>query len=153
LADAAAGRRTTIGIVHPGEMGAALGRCFAQRGHRVIWASDSRGERTRHRALRAGLEDVADLATLVTESDLVVSIVPPHAAAEVVDTVGRRARVFVDANAISPIQSSRLRAAAERAGGHFVDGSVVGAPPADGRRVRLFLSGPGAEAAAEEPGA
>ncbi len=130
-------------------MGAALGRCFAQRGHRVIWASESRGQRTLHRATRAGLEDVGNLATLVAESDLVISIVPPHAAAEVSQAIGPRAQVFVDANAISPAQSAQLRVVVERGGGHFVDGSVVGAPPTDGRPARLFLSGRGAEAAAE----
>ncbi|WP_156391213.1 MULTISPECIES: NAD(P)-dependent oxidoreductase [unclassified Nocardioides] len=148
MADAAADRRT-IGIVHPGDMGAALGRCFVQRGHRVIWASESRGHRTRHRATRAGLEDVGNLATLVAECDLVISIVPPHAAADVAHTIGHRARVFVDANAISPAQSTQLRALVEGGGGRFVDGSVVGEPPTEGRPVRLFLSGPAAQAAAQ----
>lgn len=149
MADAPLRGRATIGIVHPGEMGAALGRCFVARGHRVIWASESRGERTRDRALRAGLEDVGDLTTLAADSDLVISVVPPQAAAEVARAVGPRCQVFVDANAISPQQAAHLRTVVEHDGGHFVDGSVVGAPPTDDRPVRLFLSGPGADAAAE----
>ncbi len=148
MVDEGAKRRATIGIVHPGDMGAALGRYFAQRGHRVIWASESRSHQTCRRADQAGLEDVGDTDTLARESDLVVSIVPPHAAADVARAVGLQTRVFVDANAISPGQSAQLRALVEGGGGQFVDGSVVGAPPTDRSGVRLFLSGPGAPAAA-----
>ena len=30
---------TTIGLLHPGEMGAAVGQCLAGAGHRVLWAA------------------------------------------------------------------------------------------------------------------
>src|SRR5258708_26109692 len=32
-----------IGLLHPGEMGAAVGRCLAGRGYLVLWASAGRG--------------------------------------------------------------------------------------------------------------
>lgn len=152
MANVAADSQLVIGVVHPGEMGAALGRCFRQRGHRVVWASESRGPRTRERASQAGLEDVVDLSSLVAASEIVISIVPPRAAADVASTVGCRAKVFVDANAISPSESLQLRAMVEEGGGSFVDGSVIGTPPSDGSPVRLFLSGPDSEVAADALG-
>jgi len=30
---------TVIGLLHPGEMGAAVGRCLTGRGYTVLWAS------------------------------------------------------------------------------------------------------------------
>ena len=32
---------TVIGVLHPGEMGAAVGRCLTGRGYTVLWASVS----------------------------------------------------------------------------------------------------------------
>lgn len=34
---------TTIGLLHPGEMGAAVGRCLTGIGQTVLWASAGRG--------------------------------------------------------------------------------------------------------------
>jgi len=126
-------------------MGAALGRCLVHRGHRGIWASESRGARTRERALEAGLADVASLSELASASDVVISVVPPHAASRIAAEVGARARIFVDANAVSPAESSGLRSMVEGAGGVYVDGSLVGPPPTPSTPTRLFLSGPVAE--------
>lgn len=140
-----ADRELTIGVVHPGQMGAALGRCLVHRGHRVIWASESRGARTRERAVEAGLDDVGSLSELAGASDVVISVVPPHAAGRIAAEVGARARVFVDANAVSPAESSGLRSMVEGAGGVYVDGSIVGPPPTSSTPTRLFLSGPAAE--------
>jgi len=33
----------TIGLLHPGEMGAAVGQCLAGAGHRVLWVPEGRG--------------------------------------------------------------------------------------------------------------
>ena len=49
---------TAIGVLHPGEMGAAVGAAARLNGGRVLWASAGRGEATRARAASAGLEDV-----------------------------------------------------------------------------------------------
>src|SRR5215469_8405465 len=46
-----------IGLLHPGEMGAAVGRCLAGRGHEVLWAGEGRGPDTAARAKAAGLAD------------------------------------------------------------------------------------------------
>ncbi len=48
----------TITLLHPGEMGAAVGACLVSRGVRVVWASEDRSPASRKRALEAGLEDL-----------------------------------------------------------------------------------------------
>lgn len=46
---------TVIGLLHPGEMGAAVAACLTARGHGVRWVSDGRGPATAARAAQAGL--------------------------------------------------------------------------------------------------
>ena len=41
-----------VGLLHPGEMGSALGRALVDAGHEVVWASAGRSEATRERAAR-----------------------------------------------------------------------------------------------------
>jgi len=43
---------TTIGILHPGEMGSSVAAAARAGGSRVVWASAGRGEATRKRAAR-----------------------------------------------------------------------------------------------------
>jgi 3-hydroxyisobutyrate dehydrogenase-like beta-hydroxyacid dehydrogenase len=139
-------RMTTIGLLHPGEMGASVGTAARANGHRVLWASDGRGAESRARATAAGLEDTAALTTLVRSSDVILSVCPPHAATEVaraVATVGFRG-LYVDGNAVAPATSRALGALVERAGATFVDGGIVGPPPVNPGTTRLYLSGPAA---------
>lgn len=131
----------TIGIIHPGEMGAAVGAALVSSGHRVVWASESRGLETRQRAERAGLEDLVRLGDLLEVSDVVLSIVPPHAAMDVAASVGSSSTTFVDANAISPAESDRCRAFVEDGGGRYVDGAIIGPPPTRSGITRLYVSG------------
>ena len=46
----------TVGLLHPGEMGSAIGATLAAQGEAVIWASVGRSPATAERAKRAGLE-------------------------------------------------------------------------------------------------
>jgi len=150
-AGAAPAGPTAIGIVHPGEMGAAVGRCLAGRGHRVLWSSRDRSHATARRAGLAGLADAGTIGDLAAEADVIVSICPPHAAAEVAAAVaahGFRGR-YVDANAISP-QTARSVAAIVLAGGAtYVDGGIIGPPPGDPGSTRLYLSGAAADSVRE----
>ena len=72
----------TVAILHPGEMGAAIGAGLAAHGHRVVWVSAGRGSATRRRADENGLEDVETLARAAREADIAFSVCPPHAALE-----------------------------------------------------------------------
>ena len=129
----------TIGLLHPGEMGAAVGAVLRQQGHRVVWASEGRSEATRARAEEAGLEDVGSPAK-VADAEVVFSICPPHAALEVAGSASF-AGVYVDANAVSPATAAKVADAVEQ----FVDGGIVGSPPRDAGTTRLYLSGERAE--------
>ena len=79
---------TTIGLLHPGEMGAAVGAALRTRGEAVVWASDGRSSATVERAAQADLTDVGDVEALCRQCDVIVSVCPPHAAVDVAGSVG-----------------------------------------------------------------
>jgi len=133
----------TVGLLHPGEMGAAVGAVLRGQGVRVVWASEGRSEETRARAEAAGLEDAGKVVE-VARSDVVFSICPPHAALEVARSA-EFAGVYVDANAVSPATAREVAEAV----GEFVDGGIVGSPPREPGTARLYLSGDRASEVAE----
>ena len=133
-----------VGLLHPGEMGGAIGAALVAGGERVMWASDGRSAATRERAERAGLEDAGQISELCRRCDVVVSVCPPHAAAEVARQAVGFAGVYVDANAVSPETARRIGASVSR----FVDGGIVGPPPGEAGTTRLYLSGAEAVAVA-----
>ncbi|MFF1785578.1 DUF1932 domain-containing protein [Kitasatospora sp. NPDC058243] len=141
---------TTITILHPGEMGAAVAAQAVLRGHRVLWVDAGRSTATRDRASAAGLEAVPDLGLALGTSDVALSICPPAYADEVARAVAARAfrGIYVDANAISPSRASEIASVIAEAGGTPLDGSIIGPPPGGSIGARLYLSGepgPGAQ--------
>jgi 3-hydroxyisobutyrate dehydrogenase-like beta-hydroxyacid dehydrogenase len=126
-----------VGLLHPGEMGAAIGSVLRAKGKTVLWASEGRTDSTVRRARNAGLEDVRGAEELTRRSDVIICLCPPHAAVEVASALPPFAGIYVDANAISP---STARLVAEQVGA-FVDGGVVGSPPRTAGTTRLYLSG------------
>lgn len=134
---------TTIGLLHPGEMGAAVGAAARADGARVLWASEGRGAATRGRAGAAGLEDARTLADVVRGSEVILAVCPPHAAADLARAVAaaRFAGVYVDANAVAPATAREIGGIVEKAGGTFVDGGIIGGPPQKRGTTRLYLSG------------
>jgi 3-hydroxyisobutyrate dehydrogenase-like beta-hydroxyacid dehydrogenase len=132
---------TTIGLLHPGEMGAAVGRCLASAGHRVLWAPEGRGRATKDRAEAAGLTGVA-LAEIVARSDVIVSVCPPHAARDVARQVAGFRGLYLDANAISPATAGEVAAIVAAGGAGYADGGIIGPPPVAPGLTRLYLSGP-----------
>jgi len=136
----------SIGLLHPGEMGAAVGALIRQRGRDVLWAGQNRGPATRDRAEAAGFADVGDVAALAGRAGVVLSICPPHAARDVAEEVmsaGFRG-TYVDANAVSPATARSIGELVVRGGATMVDGGIVGPPPVPGQPSRLYLSGPSA---------
>jgi 3-hydroxyisobutyrate dehydrogenase-like beta-hydroxyacid dehydrogenase len=128
-------------------MGSSVGAAVREAGARVLWASKGRSGTTRHRAEEAGLEDAVELKALVGESEILLSVCPPHAArdqAEAVAGVGFRG-LYLDANAVSPDTAREIRGIVEKAGGSFVDGGIIGPPARNPGSTRLYLSGVGAE--------
>ena len=70
-----------VGILHPGELGSRLGEVLISRGRRVIATLEGRGPRTRRLCREAGLEVVGSFDEVVRTADVVLSAVPPSAAA------------------------------------------------------------------------
>jgi hypothetical protein len=121
----------TVGLLHPGEMGAAIGDALLAAGHEVLWASDGRSEATRRRA--ANFVDAGSVANVVARSEIVISVVPPSAAVELAESLPPFDGIYVDANAVSPATAARVSSVVDR----FVDGGIIGGPPSP----RVYLSG------------
>jgi len=134
---------TTVCILHPGEMGAEVGAAVRAGGARVLWVSAGRGGATRDRAGAAGLEDAGTLNAALAQSSVVLSVCPPHAAVDLAKSVAAEGfrGTYVDANAISPDTSRRIGGIVGGAGARFVDGGIIGPPPAKPGTTRLYLSG------------
>jgi Domain of unknown function (DUF1932) len=132
---------SAVGLLHPGEMGAAVGLVLQANGHEVLWASEGRSDATRARA--ATFRDAVTVDGLAAEAELILSICPPHAALDVARAVEGFDGVYVDANAISPMRAQEVASLHPR----FVDGGIVGGPP-DEPGTTLYLSGPGAASVA-----
>lgn len=139
----AAGKQT-IAMLHPGDMGAALGACLVANGHQVVWASAGRSPATRTRADAAGLEDKVTLGRAVGAADIVLSVCPPHAALDLAEEVAALEfeGLYVDCNAIAPDTTREVGALVEAAQARFVDGGIIGPPPVKTGITRLYLSGP-----------
>src|SRR5437879_375424 len=136
-------RCVVIGLIQPGEMGAAVGGLLTRRGHEVVWVSAGRSSETARRAETAGLTDLGSVDALAARSEVILSVCPPHAALDVARTVsgaGFRG-LYVDANAVSPDTTRAVGAAVEAAGASFVDGGIIGPPPQEMGSTRLYLSG------------
>ncbi len=131
-----------VGVLHPGEMGAAVGLVLQSSGHEVLWASEGRSDATRSRA--TSFRDAGTVAALAGEAELILSICPPHAALDVARQVEGFDGIYVDANAISPAHAADLAALHPR----YVDGGIVGGPPRE-PGTTLYLSGPGAASVAQ----
>ncbi|MGY1623990.1 DUF1932 domain-containing protein [Geodermatophilus sp. SYSU D00965] len=136
---------TRIAILHPGQMGAAVGRALVGAGHDVGWLPADRGAGTRRRALEAGLRELPDLG----DREVVLSVCPPAAALDTARAVAGFRGVYVDANAISPATAGEVAAVVRDGGATYVDGGIVGPPPARAGSTRLYLSGQHAAAVAE----
>lgn len=135
-----------MGLLHPGEMGAAVGGCLTAAGHRVLWASQGRGPRTWARAEAAGLTDVGTARRLADEATVILSICPPHAAVDVAWAVHGFTGLYLDANAISPGTAREVAELITGNGGSYVDGGIIGSPPVPGTISRLYVSGQRADA-------
>ncbi|MGI5359959.1 DUF1932 domain-containing protein [Streptomyces sp. CA-252508] len=132
----------TIGILHPGSMGAAVAACAATNAAEALWCETGRSAASAERAAQFGLTPVATLSELLDRSDIVISLCPPAAAENLAsDVAGHRfAGVYVEANAINPERAQRI-AALLGPDAIVVDGGVVGSPPVGGKTPTLYLSG------------
>ena len=141
----------TVALLHPGNMGVTIGAAAATSGARVVWVSHQRSKATRERAKQAGLVDVETLAAAVRESDVILSVCPPHAALDVAQNVAAHdfKGIYVDANAVSRSTAEQIGETVIKAGATFVDGGIIGSPVKKAGTTRLYLSGARAPEVAE----
>ena len=134
----------TVGVVSPGAMGSALADALARGGVRVVATLAGRSERTARLAAGTPLELLPDLASVVREADVLLSIVPPEESAAVAADLTLAAAeedvfpLLVDLNAIAPATAREIAPI----GVELVDGSISGPPPWKPGTTRVYLSGP-----------
>lgn len=142
----------TVAVISCGAMGAAVGKRLRDHGARVLTDLTGRSAASRARAAAAGMQQAP--VDALAEADFFLSILPPGEALALARQMAgplakaRRKAVYVDCNAISPMTARAVADTIAPTGAVFVDGSIIGAPPADGRAGPVFyLSGPQASAA------
>ncbi|MFJ2478177.1 DUF1932 domain-containing protein [Streptomyces sp. NPDC087659] len=135
---------TTVTLLHPGSMGAAVAAQAVAAGHEVLWVPEGRSDATRRRAEDAGATAVDSLGQALQRSDVVLSVCAPQAAEDVAATVADHpySGVYIDANAISVQRMQRI-AEQIKPGGVVLDGAIFGPPPGGGPTARLYLAGDG----------
>ena len=130
-----------IGLLHPGEMGAAVAGVLAGE-HPVWWASSGRSPASARRASAVGLTDVGSVEAIRDGCELIISICPPEVARDVARHVSGFQGVYLDANAIAPATAREVATLIEAGGGSYLDGGIIGGPPsARSPGTRLYLSG------------
>jgi 3-hydroxyisobutyrate dehydrogenase-like beta-hydroxyacid dehydrogenase len=138
---------SNIGILHPGRMGVSIAASAINSGHNVYWTSQGRSEKTRARADEHRLLEIKTLAQLCSICEIIVSICPPHAAEDVAVSVMENGfkGLYLDANAIAPQRSIKIRTLMEAFGIKFVDGGIIGGPAWTPNETWLYLSGTNAQ--------
>jgi 3-hydroxyisobutyrate dehydrogenase-like beta-hydroxyacid dehydrogenase len=137
----------TIGLLYPGEMGAALAGVLRARGLRVVTTLADRGPETAVRCRESGIVVLESFADVVGQSDVVISVVLPAAAEEVAAEYCKLAHMapqsalFVDANSIGPELVTTIAGQINAAGRDFVDAAVNGLAKNLTKSGTLFLSG------------
>jgi 3-hydroxyisobutyrate dehydrogenase-like beta-hydroxyacid dehydrogenase len=146
----------TVAILTPGDMGHSVGNVLRAGGLRVVTCLRGRSRRTADLATKAGIEDVPDLETLVSEAGIILSILAPSAALEMAEAVAGAIRVeaagpcYVDCNAVSPQTVVRMAELFHGTRARFVDAGIVGGPPEPGNATaRFYASGKHASEFAE----
>ncbi len=147
-------RAKTIAIVGAGEMGAAVGQRLRESGAHAITTLKGRGAASVERVRDAKLEVVDDDDTLVAESALILSIVPPGEAVGVAErfreplTRAALKPIFVDCNAVSPATVRRIADSLAPTRCGFIDAGIIGGPPRPGGKgagPRFYASGDDAD--------
>lgn len=138
----------TIAILMPGDMGHAVGRVLREHGHDVICALENRSAHSQGLAMQAGLRDVGTLAAIVSEADMILSILPPSAASDIARDVAKemtqsgKTPIYVDCNAIAPETTIAIGRTVADAGAKFIDAGIIGMAPGKGAAPRFYVSGP-----------
>ena len=140
--------RQTIAVIAPGDMGSGVGQALAKAGHDVVTTLAGRSEASRARAERCGFRDLPDLDQVVGEAALILSILPPASAMDLVEQVAAAmARTgarpaYMDCNAVSPATAAPIADVIGATGATFIDCGIIGLAPGKGPQpTRFYISG------------
>ena len=135
-----------IAVIAAGEMGSGIGKRLTERGARVLTSLKGRGAGSAARAQAAGMTDVGD-AELVREASMILSVVPPGEAVGLAQRLkpelarAAHAPIYIDCNAVAPETAERIGSALAGTGCRYVDGGIIGGPPAGTYSPNLYVSG------------
>lgn len=138
----------TVGILSPGDMGHTVGDVLHQNGLRVVTCLEGRSQRTRELSNKADIIALPSYQQLISEADLILSIMVPAQATSAAHTVADVMQkvetdlTYVDCNAISPQTVRNIGDTITSVGGNFVDASIIGPPPRKPGTTRFYASGP-----------
>ena len=144
----------TVAIQSPGDMGHAVGKVLGENGLDVITCLAGRSQRTKKLAEEGNFRIVETMDDLVNEADLILSILVPGRAKELVNEVAESLNrtgattYFADCNAVSPDTAKEISKTINAAGGTFIDGGIIGTAPTKGDTPRFYVSGPNADVVA-----
>ena len=148
----------TVAIMSPGDMGHAVGKVLSESGLDVITCTKGRSLRTRNLAEIAGFRQVASLSELVSQADLILSIMVPSRAMDFAKKIAPHMNsttsptFYADCNAVSPQTSQSISEVINNSGGVFIDGGIIGGAPTKGDTPRFYVSGPDAAVVTELDG-
>ena len=144
-----------VAILAQGTMGAGIARRLTENGVEVRTSLAGRSADSAKRAAEAGMVDATDAQ--LAEADFFLSVVPPGDALALVHRLGpalraaNRKPVYVDCNAVNTKTAADIDAAVGQTGAPFVDGGIIGGPPAplaknpNDAGPRLYVAGPNAD--------
>lgn len=138
---------STIGILYPGELGAALGRLLIGNGLRVVTTLDGRSPRTSRLCRAAELTVLDSLKDVVRQANVLISVVLPDIAETVAKQISDLPHlsppdaIYVDVNSIGPELAVWLDAKIAASGRAFVDASLRGPAGNLASGATLYLSG------------
>lgn len=137
-----------VGILSPGDMGSGVGRRLHANGAEVYGVLTGRSELTRTRAAECGFIDAGTIDNLVTQVDIILSILVPSEATAIAHDVAEAMKrtgatpVFADCNAIAPVTVEAIEREIRAAGAEFVDAGIIGGPPSERAATYFHCSGP-----------
>ncbi|EON97900.1 putative 6-phosphogluconate dehydrogenase protein [Phaeoacremonium minimum UCRPA7] len=137
----AASKLATIGILSLGDMGTGIAKLLVAKGFSVATNAKGRSQDTLDRVKAAQVENITSDIDLVKKCDVLLSIVPPRDAAataqRVIDALSGGVKrepplYFADMNAVAPSTIKDIAQKIDKAAVpvRFIDGSILGGPPA-----------------------
>jgi hypothetical protein len=158
----------TIAILSIGQMGLGIAQLLKAHNYRIITNVSDRSAATQDRAKSAGIELFSTDEDIVSRADYILSIVPPRdavaTAKRVGEAFGKTTRdqaerlYYLDLNAISPATAkviaqlfSQNTLSQYEPDVRFMDGGIIGGPPAPSPNETSGWSRPGIPISGPEP--